>query len=156
MKLKSEKWELIFNWLRKNNETVATMESCTGGYLANMITNYPGSSDIFSLGIVSYSNQVKIDCGVPKEVINKYTVYSKQTAQAMAQTVAAKVDATYGIGITGELSNPNGITYICIYDAKTKQSYYRTISLNLEHRYDEKTAVVNLVIDLMLEICGLA
>ncbi len=155
MKLKEEKWELIFNWLKKNKETVATMESCTGGGVASMITNLSGASEIFSMGLVTYGNDVKIKFGVPKEIIDKYTVYSKETAFSMAECVANKADATYGIGITGQLSNPTGVTYICIYDSKTKKAHYQTISVNLQKRSDEKTVVINSMIDLFFEVIGL-
>lgn len=155
MKLKEEKWLLIFEWLRKNKESVATMESCTGGYIANIITNHKNASDIFALGIVSYSSQSKIDSGVSKEVIDKYTVYSKETAEEMAKVIARRANATYGIGITGELSKENGVTYICIYNSKTKKSHYQTVSVNLENRGMEKIVVANLVIDLFFQIVGL-
>ncbi len=152
MTIKEDKWLLIFNWLKEHNKTVSTMESCTGGFVANMITNYKGASDMFSLGLVSYSNQVKINFGVPASIIEKYTVYSKETAASMARTVCNLASSTYGIGITGELSKENGVTYICIYDSVNDKEYYKTISTNLDKRSDEKVAVTNIVIDLLFEI----
>lgn len=155
MKLNEEKWEFIFHWLKQKKETVATMESCTGGMLAGMITNFSGASEIFSMGLVTYSNDVKIKFGVSKEIIDNYTVYSKQTAFSMAERVASMANATYGIGITGQLSNPTGVTYICIYDSKTKKAHYQTMSVDLEKRMDEKIIVINTVIDLFFEVIGL-
>ncbi len=83
------------------NETIATMESCTGGGVANAITNVPGASGIIKYSAVTYSNEYKIKMGVPEEVIAKFTVYSKETAIAMARTISAFANADYGVGVTG-------------------------------------------------------
>ena len=64
--------------LIKLNKTISTMESCTGGMLASTITNVEGSSEIFKFGAVTYSNEYKIKLGVNIDVIDKYSVYSKE------------------------------------------------------------------------------
>ena len=61
----------LVKYLIENNKKISTMESCTGGYIANSITNVEGSSNIFKFGAVTYSNEYKIKMGVNKEVINK-------------------------------------------------------------------------------------
>ena len=66
----------VVNNLIKLNKTISTMESCTGGYIANSITNIPGASDIFMFGAVTYSNEYKIKLGVDKSLIDSYSVYS--------------------------------------------------------------------------------
>ena len=66
----------IIDILLENNETISSMESCTGGLLASTITNIPGSSDVFSFGAVTYGTEYKIKMGVKKNTINKFTVYS--------------------------------------------------------------------------------
>lgn len=92
---------------------LATMESCTGGGLANTITNVVGASNVFKGGFITYSNQEKIARGVPKELIKKYSVYSLQVASAMAYRAIKEIKGTkIGVGITGSLSrldpkNPN-------------------------------------------------
>ena len=71
----------IIDYLTKNNLTISTMESATGGYLASSITNIDGSSLVFKFGAVTYSNEFKIKMGVNKDIIEKYTVYSMETAK---------------------------------------------------------------------------
>lgn len=104
-----EKMETIVKKLIKEEKTIATMESCTGGGLASEITNISGASNILKESYVSYCNEAKIKFGVPKEVIEKYTVYSAETAVAMANAVKENAQADIGIGITGQLGrmDPN-------------------------------------------------
>ena len=93
----------IVKILRKNNKTISFMESCTGGYLANEITNVSGSSNVLKVSLVTYSNEYKIKFGVAKETINKYTVYSLETAKEKKKKVSDIALSSYGIGVTGEL-----------------------------------------------------
>ncbi|MDD4106830.1 MAG: CinA family protein [Candidatus Shapirobacteria bacterium] len=66
---------------------MATMELCTGGAVANCITNIPGASDVFECGLVTYCNKAKIKAGVDEEIIKKFGVYSIETAEEMARKV---------------------------------------------------------------------
>lgn len=104
-----EKVNEIVNDLIEQNKTIATMESCTGGGIANEITNISGASNILKESYVSYCNEAKIKFGVPKEVIEKYTVYSAETAIAMANAVKKEANADVGIGVTGQIGriDPN-------------------------------------------------
>ena len=77
--------EEVINLLIKNHKTISTMESCTGGLIANAITNIPGSSEVFKFSAITYSNEYKIKLGVSEELINKYTVYSNEVAIDMAK-----------------------------------------------------------------------
>ena len=63
------------------------MESCTGGGVANAITNCEGASEILKFSAVTYSNEYKIKMGVSSEVIDKYTVYSMETADEMSKNI---------------------------------------------------------------------
>jgi nicotinamide-nucleotide amidase len=81
--------------------TLATMESCTGGFLANSITDVPHSSAYFRGGIVAYTNELKIASGVPAEVIEKHGAVSQPTANAMAMAIQERMRSDFGIGITG-------------------------------------------------------
>lgn len=108
-----EKLEVIVGKLTKHNRTIVTMESCTGGAMASEITDISGASQILKKSYVTYCNEAKIELGVPKEVIDKYTVYSAETAVAMATAVRKKAQSNIGIGITGQLGridpqNPSG------------------------------------------------
>jgi nicotinamide-nucleotide amidase len=94
---------MLADLLHQRGETVATMESCTGGLFASTLTDVPGASGHFAGGLVTYQTQQKIDAGVPAEVIEEYGVVSQETARAMARVVAERFRAAYGIGITGVL-----------------------------------------------------
>lgn len=91
--------------LIKKNITITTMESCTGGLIASLITDTEGSSAIFAGSFVTYSNNAKIMLGVPSETIKKYSVYSGETAIAMANAARNSFNAKIGIGITGTTGN---------------------------------------------------
>ena len=91
--------------LRRRKLFITTVESCTGGGLANAITNIPGASDVIKAGFITYSNEQKIILGVPAELIKRYTVYSSEVAETMAEVglrTAARSDV--GVGITGSIS----------------------------------------------------
>jgi nicotinamide-nucleotide amidase len=92
---------VIGKMLIERGLTLAVMESCTGGSLANLLTDVPGSSAYFRGGIVSYATEVKSLMGVDPELIAEYGVISAETAAAMASAVRERVEADIGIGITG-------------------------------------------------------
>lgn len=94
--------------LLARGKKLALAESCTGGYIAKRITDIPGSSAVFEYGIVSYSNEVKINLlGVKAETIEKYTEVSEQTAAEMAQGVLRLSGADFALSVTG-ISGPGG------------------------------------------------
>jgi nicotinamide-nucleotide amidase len=102
--------EVVVKRLTDLQKTLALAESCTGGLLANRITNVPGASLILLGGFVTYSNDSKISCaGVPQDLIAAHGAVSKPVAQAMAEGAAAKTGADFGIGITG-IAGPTGGT----------------------------------------------
>ena len=78
--------------------TITTMESATSGQIASLITDTEGSSAVLKGAFVTYCNEAKIMQGVPAEIIDKYTVYSTQTAEAMAKACTAVYQADIGIG----------------------------------------------------------
>ncbi len=81
--------------------TLATMESCTGGLLASLITDIPGSSNAFKGGLISYATELKEAWGVPVEVIASHGVISIETARAMASAVREQTGAGVGVSVTG-------------------------------------------------------
>ena len=94
--------------LLKSGKTVACAESCTGGLVAKLITDIPGSSEVFHLGEVTYSNDIKSRIlGVDTVTLDKYGAVSEQTAVEMAQNVRKLAGADYGISSTG-ISGPDG------------------------------------------------
>ena len=112
----------IIKKLIETHTTISTMESCTSGMIASTITDTEGASAIFPGGYVTYLNETKIFIGVEEEIIQKYGVYSKECAEAMAQTAQEKLNTDVAIGITGTTGNvdPNnadsvqGQVYFCI------------------------------------------
>ena len=100
--------------------TLATMESSTGGYLANTITEVPDSAIYFKGGVVAYSDAAKTAYGVPAETLRQHGAVSQETATAMARTIAHNLGADFGIGITGvagpleEEGKPVGLMYVAI------------------------------------------
>jgi len=102
--------EIVGKALLKSKKTLAVAESATGGLLANRITDVPGSSDYFKLGLATYSNESKNKLlNIPTEIIKKYGAVSKQVASLMAKNVRALAGSDYGIGITG-IAGPGGAT----------------------------------------------
>ncbi|MDO8462579.1 MAG: competence/damage-inducible protein A [Deltaproteobacteria bacterium] len=94
--------------LAAKKKTVAVAESCTGGFLASLITDVPGSSNYFERGVVSYSNESKSDLlKVPPALIQTFGAVSSEVASAMAIGIRKSSGATYGIGITG-IAGPEG------------------------------------------------
>lgn len=85
--------------------TITTMESATSGQIASLITDTEGSSAVFKGAFVTYCNEAKIMQGVPEEILDKYTVYSKETAEAMAKACINAYKANIGIGVTGTMGN---------------------------------------------------
>ncbi|MFA5553688.1 MAG: competence/damage-inducible protein A [Phycisphaerae bacterium] len=100
--------EIAGKLLKKNKQTIAIAESCTGGLLAKMLTDIPGSSDYFKAGWVTYSNEAKInELGVSPDIIKQFGAVSEQTAGALASGARIKAESDFGIGITG-IAGPGG------------------------------------------------
>ena len=98
-------YEKITRILIKKGLTITAMESCTAGFLASLLTDTEGASQVLHGACVTYSNEAKILAGVPADVIEKYSVYSKETAAAMASACRKMFHADIGVGITGSFSN---------------------------------------------------
>lgn len=152
--------EEVVKQLIKKNKTIATMESCTGGGLANEITNIPGASKVLNFSAVTYSNKFKENLGVSKEIINKYTVYSIETAREMAKQIVKDAGSDYGVGITGKLNkrdpkNPYGIdneVFASIYDKSNNKFYDLDIFVEGSTRRQNKKEVILKIKDKLLEI----
>lgn len=146
--------------LIEENKTISTMESCTGGALANAITNIEGASEIFKYGAVTYSNEFKIKMNVSKEIINKYSVYSMQTANEMSYNISKFTNSNYGVGITGKLNridknNPYGednVVFISIYDKANNKFYNEKVEAVKTSRKENKDLVINKIVELMFRI----
>lgn len=91
--------------LIEKNITITSMESATSGQFISLITDTEGASSIVKGALVTYSNEAKIMEGVPSKVIETYSVYSKETAIAMAERCRDLFQADIGVGITGTMGN---------------------------------------------------
>jgi nicotinamide-nucleotide amidase len=102
--------EVVVNRLIELQKKIAVAESCTGGLLANRITNVPGASLVFVEGFITYSNDAKIrSLGVPEELLTSHGAVSEAVARAMAAEAIAKTDADFSLAITG-IAGPSGGT----------------------------------------------
>ncbi|HEY8035474.1 MAG TPA: CinA family protein [Methylobacter sp.] len=111
--MESELFELakqLGRLLKANGKTVATAESCTGGWIAQTITEVPGSSAWFDRGFVTYSNAAKVQMlGVSPQTLEKYGAVSAETATEMAAGALAHSDADVAVAVTG-IAGPDGGT----------------------------------------------
>ncbi|WP_188909096.1 CinA family protein [Salinarimonas ramus] len=88
--------------------TIVTAESCTGGLIAGLLTDIPGSSRAVERGFVTYSNEAKIEClGVPAATIEAHGAVSEETARAMAEGALAASRADVAVSVTG-IAGPGG------------------------------------------------
>jgi nicotinamide-nucleotide amidase len=92
--------------LKERGQTLAVMESLTGGLLASTITDVAGSSEYFIGGLVSYSTEMKVQMGVAREILEQHGAVSEPTARAMAHAVRQRLGADFGLGIT-DVADPD-------------------------------------------------
>ncbi len=118
----------IHKLLIKNKKSIAVAESCTGGLLSNLLTQIPGSSKYFILGVIAYSNKAKENIlKVPVNIIAKKGAVSINVCERLAKSVRLMAKTDFGIGITGiagpgggSKEKPVGTVFIAI-DTKNKQ-----------------------------------
>ena len=154
------KEEIIVKKLIDNKETISSMESCTAGYFATTITNVSGSSEVLLYSAITYSNEFKIKMGVPKEIIDKYTVYSIETSASMAKEITKFSNSTYGVGITGQIgridpSNNTGNVneiFVTIYNSKNDTYHSFKINTKEESRLESKKYIVDRILEELLNI----
>lgn len=152
--------EKVVKKLIELNKTIATMESCTGGGVANAITNIPGASEILKFSAITYSNEYKIKMGVNKDIIDTYSVYSMEVAREMSKCISNYANANIGIGVTGKLGKPDpnnpygddNVIYVSIYDKDNDNYYTFDLRTNYETRIDNKEMVINEIENRLLEL----
>ena len=146
----------IIKKLRKKKLKISFAESCTGGLLSSAITTVSGSSKVFNLGLVTYSNQSKIKVlKVSKKIIRKYGAVSEQVCKAMAKNVSKIGKTNMSISITGiagpsggTKQKPVGLVYVGI-KRGNKIKVNRYLFKNKGRLYIQKAAV-NKSLDLIL------
>lgn len=155
-----QKFETITKMLIDKKMTITTMESCTSGLVASLITDVEGASQVLKGAYVTYSNEAKIQNGVPKRIIDEYGVYSLHTAVSMAENCKALYNANIGVGITGTFGNvdPNnkdsiaGTVYFSIQYGEDG-IYNQKIELpQMNSRYEYKITTANMIANALLMI----
>lgn len=102
--------EVIVRLLASRGETIATAESCTGGYIAHRLTNVPGASAVFLAAYVPYANEAKVAAlSVNRALIEEHGAVSEEVARAMAEGALRNAGATYALATTG-IAGPGGGT----------------------------------------------
>ena len=156
--------EKVVEILKKKKKTIATMESCTGGGVANAITNIEGASEVFKYGAVTYSNEYKIKMGVNSKIIEEYSVYSIETAMEMSKNISRFANADWGIGITGKINKEdvnnkfgdNNKIFISIYEVeKDKYFNFELMSNPNLDRVENKAIIIKEVTNKLTKVlCG--
>ena len=150
----------IVDKLKDKNKTISTMESCTGGGVSNAITNIEGASEVLKFSSVTYSNEYKIKMGVSSDIIDKYSVYSIETAREMSKNISNFSNSNYGIGITGKLNRADinnlygsdNTVYISIYDKNNDKYYDYDLVVTESSREENKKIVIDFIKEKLLEI----
>ena len=154
-----EKYRKLTLLLIKKNMTVSTMESCTAGQIASLLTDTEGSSAVFRGAYVSYSNQAKVLLGVHSETIEKYGVYSIHASEAMASTCREVFRTDIGIGITGSFGNVDpynpdsipGEVFFSVNTSEGSSSYHYSVPKQ-KSRLDYKLYIADVIADKLLEL----
>jgi nicotinamide-nucleotide amidase len=134
--------------LQKKKLKISFAESCSGGMLSSAITSVNGSSKVFSLGLVTYSNDSKINAlKVSRNIIKKYGAVSEQVCKSMAKNISKIANTNISVSITG-IAGPNGgtrkkpvgLVYIGIKKAN-KIRIKKYLIKNIGRSYIQKTTV---------------
>ena len=116
--------ERVVSLLKEKNLTVATAESCTGGLVSELLTAVSGASQVFELGVCTYSCRTKAQIlSVSQKTLEQYGAVSENTAYEMAQNVKKLAAANFGLSVTGVAGpsssegHPAGLVYIALADS---------------------------------------
>ena len=150
----------VIRLLKEKNLYISTMESCTGGGVVNALTNVEGASEVLKYSAVTYSNEFKIKMGVSEDIINKYSVYSIETAKEMAKSIVNFTNSDLGVGITGKLNRvdnnnlvgDNNKVFISIYDKNNDNYYNKEVLVDKNTRSENKLLIIDIIKDMLLEI----
>ena len=152
-----EKYRRLTLGLIENKLQITTMESCTSGQVASLLTDTEGSSAVVKGAFITYSNEAKIMQGVPAQLIERYGVYSPETAASMAENCRASYSADIGIGVTGSFGNVDpgnpdsipGEVYFAITCGKGTSVYHCTVP-EQPSRLDYKLYMADVIADRLL------
>ena len=147
-----EKFRYITNTLIKEQLTITTMESCTSGLVASLLTDTEGASAVLKGAFVTYSNEAKIKQNVPADVIERFGVYSKETAREMALAAKRAYGADIAIGVTGTMGNVDpanndstpGEVFFAIAHKEGTESFHISVPVQ-DSRYEYKLFVAGAI-----------
>ena len=147
-----EKFRYITNTLIKEQLTITTMESCTSGLVASLLTDTEGASAVLKGAFVTYSNEAKIKQNVPADVIERFGVYSEETAREMAIAAKRAYGADIAIGVTGTMGNVDpanndstpGEVFFAIAHKKGTESFHISVPVQ-DSRYEYKIFVAGAI-----------
>tara|TARA_Y100000590_G_scaffold414505_1_gene511458 strand:- start:1844 stop:2317 length:474 start_codon:yes stop_codon:yes gene_type:complete len=148
----------IVNLLKKKKLKISIAESCTGGLFSSSITSISGSSKVFTLGLVTYSNQAKINnLNVPKKIIVKYGAVSYETCLSMVTKINKISKTNISVSITGiagpkggTKKKPVGLVFIGI--KKANKTIVRKYFFKSKKRKSIQKATVNKALNLILSL----
>lgn len=152
---------IVGQLLRDNDKTVSVAESCTGGELGRQLTSVPGSSAYFVGGVLSYTNQAKIDkLGVDPDIIGEHGAVSEECARAMAEGCRREFATDYAVSVTGIAGpgggtedKPVGTTYIAVSSAhNTRVKLFRLGSDRSVNRHRSVYAAMEMLRREILDI----
>ena len=147
-----EKFRYITNTLIKEQLTITTMESCTSGLVASLLTDTEGASAILKGAFITYSNEAKIKQNVPADVIERFGVYSKETASEMALAAKRAYGADIAVGVTGTMGNADpanndstpGEVFFAIAHKEGTESFHISVPVQ-DSRYEYKLFVAGAI-----------
>lgn len=148
---------IVGNLLIDKNISISCAESCTGGMFAQTLTDIAGISAVFDRGIVTYSNEAKMEeLGVKKDTLDKYGAVSEQTAIEMAEGIQRVAKTRIGVSVTGvagpgggTVEKPVGLVYVCaVFD---KKRICRELRLTGDRKSNRATSMLNMF-DLIREL----
>ncbi len=148
----------LIKLLTKKKLKISFAESCTGGLLSSSITSINGSSKIFTLGLITYSNQSKINIlKVPKKIIMKYGAVSYETCLSMVKNLNKIAKTDFSLSITGVAGphggtkeKPIGLVYIGI--KKGNKTLVKKFQFKNKKRSSIQKATVNKALNLILSL----
>ena len=148
----------ILKLLTKKKLTLSFAESCTGGLLASSITSFSGSSKVFNIGLVTYSNNAKIKLlKVPKKTITKYGAVSYETCLSMVKNLSKISKSNISISVTGVAGpsggtkeKPVGLVYIGL--KKGSKTIIKKNLFKSKNRISIQKATVNQALKMILNI----
>ncbi|MCG8503571.1 MAG: nicotinamide-nucleotide amidohydrolase family protein [Sphingomonadales bacterium] len=153
--------ERLLDLCRKRKLTIATAESCTGGLLAALLTEFAGSSDVLDRGYVTYSNAAKMQAiGVREATIEEFGAVSAEVAEQMATGALEKAKVDLAVSITGIAGpgggtpeKPVGLVYLCA-ASRDGRVVAQTLSLGPRSRSEIRHDSVLAALDLLLRLAS--